>query len=472
MAEALRDAAFRAVVEEAPDAILLVDATGRITYLNVHAEELFGYARAELLGQRVEMLVPESKRSMHVIHREVYQEGPERRPMGAGLDLVGQCKDGSTFPVEISLSPLRGVEAPFSVAVVRDVTRQRRAEETLRRSEERHRLLNERAESVIFRYRLQPHPGFEYISAAVRARLGYAPEEFYVDEGLIGRITHTDDQHVIVQALSPSAPRAASLRLTTREGITRWFEFSVTPVRLPDGAVTALEGIARDITDRRIADEERLRLQSEIEMQLERSRIAGDLHDDTIQSIYALGLGLQVARDDESISKQDGIDRAIEELNRVIASLREYMHQLSGDHDEPAENEPLDTRLRALVPTSGTPAWRLEVDADLELAPATERELFLLAKELVSNVQRHSQADHASLALQRDEEGRLEFEVNDDGVGFEREGVDSGSFGLRSVELRANSLGAMLEIDTRPGTGTRIRVCVPSFRSSTHAPSE
>ena len=73
VADTLSDAAFRAVVEEAPDAIVLVDREGRLAYVNAQAEDLFGYTRSEILGQRVEVLVPADRRSMHVIHREVYQ---------------------------------------------------------------------------------------------------------------------------------------------------------------------------------------------------------------------------------------------------------------------------------------------------------------------------------------------------------------------------------------------------------------
>ena len=123
MASILSDPAFRAVVEEAPDAIVLVDRGGLIAYANARTEELFGYDRAELLGQRVEVLVPSELRSMHTIHRDIYQERPERRPMGTGLDLFGQRKDGSVFPVEIGLSPAHDSDAFVTIAVVRDAMR-------------------------------------------------------------------------------------------------------------------------------------------------------------------------------------------------------------------------------------------------------------------------------------------------------------------------------------------------------------
>lgn len=124
---------FRALLEAAPDAIIEVDREGRIVLLNKVAEQLFGYEREELLGQLVEILVPANVRAGHHKHRQTYWVHPSTRPMGTGLKLEGQRKDGSLFPVEISLSPLQ-FEEDFRVsAFIRDVSERRLAEEELRR---------------------------------------------------------------------------------------------------------------------------------------------------------------------------------------------------------------------------------------------------------------------------------------------------------------------------------------------------
>jgi len=467
----LAEPAFRAVVEDAPDAIVLVDRDGRIAYVNTRTEELFGYDRSELNGQRVEFLVPVELRAMHTIHREIYQERPERRPMGAGLELVGQRKDGSTFPVEISLSPSRDVDTPLTVAVVRDVSRQRRAEEALRRSEARHRLLNERAESVIFRYRLSPSPGFEYVSAAVSRSLGHAPEEFYVDPEFMFELAHPDDREALRRTFGGETP-GAILRFVSRDRGVRWFEVNATAVHGSDGATVALEGSARDVTERLIADEERLHLEAEIEMQSERNRLAGDLHDDTLQSIYALGLGLHAMRDDDSFSREDIVDRAVDGLNQVIATLRSYMQRLRGSDLSVDVDEPLATRIAALIGEEGPTEWSVDLEPGLELDPATERQLYLLAKELVSNVQRHAQAQSAQLSLRHDDTGSLQLEVVDDGVGFERGQTGAGSFGLRSIALRADAVGGDLSMETAPGEGTRVQVCIPQAALARNAPGD
>jgi PAS domain S-box-containing protein len=144
------DERFRLVVEAAPSAMLMVSGVGLITLVNKQTEELFGYSRGELLGQHIEMLIPERYRSHHPGHRKTFSQNPSPRAMGAGRNLYGLHKDGSEIPIEIGLNPIETVEGAFVLASIIDITERKRNEQSLRESEERlHTIIENLREGLV-----------------------------------------------------------------------------------------------------------------------------------------------------------------------------------------------------------------------------------------------------------------------------------------------------------------------------------
>jgi formate hydrogenlyase transcriptional activator len=134
---------FEKLFEFSPDAIIVSDHEGRIRQVNAQVQKFFGYERSELLGQSVEILIPERFRTTHPKHRTDYAEHPRVRTMGAGLDLYGRRKDGTEFPVDIMLGPVESTQGQLVLSVIRDLTEKRAAEEALQKSEREKQYLEE-----------------------------------------------------------------------------------------------------------------------------------------------------------------------------------------------------------------------------------------------------------------------------------------------------------------------------------------
>ena len=165
-------ARYRVLVESAPDGIVEVDARGRIALTNGETRRMFGYDGEELVGQPVSVLMPERFRQVHVTHLETYARSPSLRAMGNGLELVGRRKDGSEFPVEISLSPTSSGGAAFAMAIIRDISERHRLQE------ERDRLLLEtEAERERTRIGMDLHDGIIQSIYAVGLNLEAAADD-------------------------------------------------------------------------------------------------------------------------------------------------------------------------------------------------------------------------------------------------------------------------------------------------------
>lgn len=124
---------FRKLIESAPDPMVIVDGSGCILMVNAGAEQLFGYDCDELVGQPVEILVPERLATSHRVHRAAFVTAPTARPMGSSRQLVGRCRDGSEIPIEVSLGPLETADGALVATTIRDISERRRAETTLQR---------------------------------------------------------------------------------------------------------------------------------------------------------------------------------------------------------------------------------------------------------------------------------------------------------------------------------------------------
>jgi PAS domain S-box-containing protein len=466
----LPDSLFHTLIHFAPDAFVVADQDGTIAFVNAEAERLFGYSREDLVGGPVDLLVPESLRGGHHVHRDRYWDDPHTRPMGNGLALVARRRDGSELPVEISLSPVYSDDRRFVVVTIRDVSERRHIQEALRVSEERYRLMAENAEDVVYRIAINAGaPAFEYLSPSVEALTDYPPSAFADDPNLMSTITHPEDRPLLEQWLR--APMEIEppllLRAVRPDGEVLWHEQRFRSITDADGTVIAIEGIARDVTEQRLVEEERRLLLAESEIERERERIAGDLHDGVMQTMYSVGLQISsVVRRAPGLGEETSasLQEAIRSLDAAIRDIRSYVMDLRPADFLDDLRASLESLLQRFEVTS-----RLEVSMDLDrtLPPIDEPvavELFLLAREALSNTRRHAQASSVRVSLHLTD-GTLVLEVVDDGVGFDvATAARTEQFGLRNMASRARLIGGDAVVESEPGRGTTVRVSIPEDR--------
>jgi PAS domain S-box-containing protein len=278
-------------LESVPDATIAVERDGTILSVNSQTEKLFGYAGGDLVGQRIEVLVPDRFRRQHTSHRTTFTDSPKIRRMGAGLDLKGRRRDGSEFDVEISLSPIQIGERTVVLSAIRDISDRKRIEEELRRA---HQELASRTTKEIGEYRARLASIIDSSEDAILGKdldgtitswnrgaqriYGYSAEEIIGKN--IAILTSRQNPEEIPQILAKirrgeHIEHYETIRIA-KDGRRLDVSVSISPIRDPDGRIVGASAIARDITAQK-RTQEHLRQAQKMEAV---GRLAGGLAHD------------------------------------------------------------------------------------------------------------------------------------------------------------------------------------------------
>ena len=257
------------LLETLPDAVVAVDGDGTILQINSQTQSLFGYTRDELIGQKVEVLVPDSYRAQHHQHRASFAETPKTRRMGANLDLYGKRRNGSEFPVEISLSPVLTNGGMFVLSAIRDISDRKRIAEELRRANEE---LQRRTTEQLGEYRSRLASIIDSSEDAIIGKgldgivtswnkgaeriYGYTPEEVVGKHiSILAPSDRPDEIPGILRKIArgENIEHYESARIT-KDGRQLDVSISVSPLRDAKGNVIGASAIARDITAQKRAE--------------------------------------------------------------------------------------------------------------------------------------------------------------------------------------------------------------------------
>jgi len=461
-----------------PDAVLVTDRSGAIGYVNRHGAMMFGYAPGELPGKPIEVLIPGHLREAHRRHRESYYKETPVRPMGTGRELIGLRKDGTEFPVEISLSPLTTAAGIRVISVVRDVTERKGLEEGIRESEERYRSLVELSPEAIVVHALGK---MLYVNEAT-ARLLMAKSATELIGRSLFEFIPPEYKDIVTQrmsALLEGGERIEPLLVKSRRVDGQEFYLETIASRVTFRGQPAAQVILRDIS-LRVRAEEELRASQEQLRNLssylqsaredERTTIAREIHDELGGALTALKLDLASLEDVVPEENQETwrqailekietmatlIDSTIQTVRRIATELRPVLLDslgLSAAIEWQAEEFQKRTGIACNVSVTGE---------DIELDRNRSTAVFRIFQETLTNIARHSDATRVSVDF-RHTAATLELTVRDNGRGITEEQAHHGkSFGLVGMRERAILYGGLLAVEGKPGEGTTVTLSLP-----------
>jgi PAS domain S-box-containing protein len=438
------------IFDHAPDAQLFVGADGQILEVNSQAELMFGYNRRDLVGHPVEMLLPERLVGCHLEHRTGYMRAPHTRPMGEGIELFARRKDGSELPVDIMLSPVETGQGVLALAVVRDITQHKRAEEKFRG------LLESAPDAMVI---VNGDGKVVLVNSQTERVFGFPRQELLgkaVEMLVPQRFRQHHPAHRGRYFSRPWVrPMRAGLELfgLRKDGTEFPIEISLSPLETEEGVLVS--SAIRDITERK---------QAEVEAREAREVYLKELHHRVKNNLQVISSLLFLQSTHTTDSEVMEILKESQSRVKSIALIHEKLYQQPelgkidfGEYVRDLVND----LFRSYGIRHEVVNVRMQID-NVFLEIDTAIPCGLIINEIVSNVFKHAypsgQGGTVSIELIRGSSGEFQLTIRDDGVGLppDFDLQASKSLGLKLVTDLARQLDGKVEVDPSKGTAFRI----------------
>ena len=477
---------FQTIINASKDAIITIGEDGRISIFNPAAENLFGWSEKEMLGQPLDRIMPEEYRQHHDEYvRGYFTSGEPHGAMGKTVELPAVKRDGTQFPIELSLSDGHFADKQFVMAVIRDITSRKRSEKALRESEEKFRRVIETSPVAIWSQSSDQTKTY-FMSPAIENITGYAPDEFIENPKMLHDIIQPDDKEKYIQHLTKLLDnleaQAFELQVVNKNYSVRVISVFLSPGYDDRGDIVRIDGVAMDITDKKVLENQIAQSEKMAAIGVLAAGVAHEFNNLLGGIMGNLSFAQNFPNNIETCMKSINESmKATEQASELIQSLLSYSRREDEIGTEVRVLEILDDIIRLVGEELKIKGIKLDREfqkvPEIKGSPSQLQQVFL--NILINAI--HAVGEDGVISIKAWSDGKKVFiKFSDNGVGIEEENINKifdpfystkGVWGDNTdkgtglgLSVSYNIIKAHhgdIMVESKPGIGTKVTVVIP-----------